>query len=109
MTPNNQQVDGSSSGLHRNNKKLAVIMTVLVAILLIVAAVYVFIAAQNNTEETTNTPVSSQPDNTREDEITPATSGDIDDAIQSSDEMSNNLNDTDLTEESISDEALGVQ
>jgi len=110
QTPTETEVSGMSNNEqaqpheHRNNKKLAIIITVVVALLLAGASVYVYLAAQGNTEEATTSVIeqSSQQD------ATPATAQDVDSTIREIDQTLESIQDTDLSEETVSDDTLGL-
>lgn len=88
---------------NRNNKKFAAVFIVLIAFLLAGGAVFVYLTAENNTEETTRQ--SSQQDSEPQ---TPATGQDVDQAAQDVDEAIEAIDDTDIIEDDLSDESLGL-
>jgi hypothetical protein len=89
---------------HRNNKKLAIIITVIVAFLLAGASVYVYLAAQGNTEEAT----SSATEQSTQQDAKPATVQDVDSTIREIDQTLESIQDADLSEETVSDDTLGL-
>lgn len=96
---------------HRNNKKLAAIVTVVVALILAGTAVYVYLSANNNTESSTaETSQDRSADNTAiEQEVTPATVDDIDQATSEVDQAVNALDEAgDFAEDDLSDSTLGL-
>lgn len=95
---------------HRNNKKLAIIVTVFVALLLSGAAIFAFISAQSNTEETSPEP-SSQTTQTEElpvEEVVPASQQDVEDTINEIDQTIDSLDSSELSEDTITDDTLGL-
>jgi hypothetical protein len=99
---NNEQ---SQPHAHRNNRKLAVIVTLFAAMIMAGAAVYVFISAQDNAEPvapaTSITEQSSAP-------VEPATEDDVNQTINEIDQTLESLDESDLGEDTISDDTLGL-
>ena len=96
---------------HRNNKKLTVIVTVFVAVMLSGAAVFAFLSAQSNTEESSPEPSSqtSEAENLPPaNEVTPANQTDVDSTINELDETIDSLDSSELGEDTITDETLGL-
>ena len=97
---------------HRNNKKFAVLMVAIIGALLAGIAVYVYMSTSKNTEEVNKTtPTQSTANNSNDQaKATPATTKDVDSATQQVDQTVQSLNDTsDLNEDKISDQTLGIQ
>lgn len=96
---------------HRNNKKLALIVTIFVAIVLSGAAIFAYLSAQNNTEESSPSSNVSNVESTEPSpvsEVTPATQNDIDETVNEIDETIDALDNSELNEETLSDETLGL-
>lgn len=95
---------------HRNNKKLALIVTLAVALVLSGVAIYAYLSAQNNTEESSSGSNTSNVESTElipnNEEITPATQNDIDETINEIDQTIDTLDNSELNDESLSDDTL---
>lgn len=105
MSENIKQTETQTSAEHPNNKKLAVIMVFLVALLLAGGAVYLYISAQSNTEESSQTENSTD----TEQQATPATADDVNQAVQDVDSTIQAIDDTaDFSDQSLSDQSLGL-
>lgn len=99
---NNEQ---SQPKEHKNNKKLALVVTLLIAVLLAGVAIYLFMSAEDNAVEAPTSQTTQQV----QEEVSPATAEDIDQAVTEIDETVQSIDDsTDLSEEAVSDTTLGL-
>lgn len=100
---NNEQLKPHKE--HKNNKKLAVIVTLLIALILSLGVVYIFISAEDNTAELRNDEQTSE---LPVQEIEPATTDNVDQSLSEIDQTLDSIDDTDLQEDTISDQTLGL-
>jgi hypothetical protein len=101
---NNEQLQPHE---HRNNKKLAIIITLFVALFIASALVYIYTSAQNNAEESSDTSNTTVEESATPD-VTPASPEDVDQVINEIDQTVEAIDETDLTEETVSEDTLGL-
>ena len=96
---------------HRNNKKLATFVTIVTALLLAGIAVYVYMSANKNADSDNNTDtaqINGSSYETKQEEVKPATAEDIDQTIAEVEESLSTLDEADFSEESLSNNTLGL-
>ena len=94
---------------HRNNRKFAALVTVFVTLLLAGTAVYVYISTNENTKETSQNITTNDADTQKEEVTTPASTEDVDQALNEIEQSVNAIDDeADLSEKDLSDQTLGL-
>lgn len=118
--PNAMQATNEAANIkpvhpHRNNRKFAVLMILIIGLLLAGIAVYVYLSTSKNTAELnsslpTKSSTAGNSETDSQSKTTPATTKDVDAASSQVDQTVQSLNDnSDLAEDKISDQTLGIQ